>query len=408
LKLLCLSNGHGEDEIGAKILQALRQLKPPANLAALPIVGVGKAYSRADIPLEGPVQTLPSGGFVNMDGRELWRDLRGGLVGLTLGQWRVARHWAAQGGQILAVGDIVPLLMAHSSGAAYAFVGTAKSEYHLRDAQGEILPHRRGSLAAWTGAEYLPWERWLLHGNNCRALFPRDRLTAQILQGRGLPAADLGNPMMDEGSNGLQPPTDRLGITILPGSRPPEAYRNWRVLIAALENLAGAIDRPIEAVAAIAGAVDLTVLADGLTTWQPQGDSPWGQAWQRGQTTLHICTAGAIAPNKNRYGDCLDWGHLALAMAGTATEQFVGRGKPAIVIPGSGPQFTLAFAQRQQDLLGASILLAADPSRVGAIARDLLQDDERLAAIAHNGKLRMGLPGAAAKIAQHLLELGWA
>jgi uncharacterized protein (TIGR03492 family) len=45
--------------------------------------------------------------------------------------------------------------------------------------------------------------------------------------------------------------------------------------------------------------------------------------------------------------DFLAWGDLALAMAGTATEQFVGLGKPALVIPGAGPQFTRLFAERQ-------------------------------------------------------------
>ncbi|AKV71223.1 hypothetical protein VL20_6511 [Microcystis panniformis FACHB-1757] len=44
-------------------------------------------------------------------------------------------------------------------------------------------------------------------------------------------------------------------------------------------------------------------------------------------------------------------------MAGTATEQLVGLGKPAITIAGSGPQFTPHFAKLQQRLLGCSILL---------------------------------------------------
>jgi len=39
-------------------------------------------------------------------------------------------------------------------------------------------------------------------------------------------------------------------------------------------------------------------------------------------------------------------------MAGTATEQFVGLGKPAIAIPGIGPQFTAAFAEAQSRHLG--------------------------------------------------------
>ena len=53
-------------------------------------------------------------------------------------------------------------------------------------------------------------------------------------------------------------------------------------------------------------------------------------------------------------------------MAGTATEQFVGLGKPAIAIPGNGPQFTPAFAEAQSRLLGGSLILVKRPSQVGA------------------------------------------
>jgi len=38
----------------------------------------------------------------------------------------------------LSRGDIVPLLFAWLSGATYAFVGTAKSEYYLRDEAGPL------------------------------------------------------------------------------------------------------------------------------------------------------------------------------------------------------------------------------------------------------------------------------
>jgi uncharacterized protein (TIGR03492 family) len=146
MKLLCISNGHGEDAIALPVLQELQQLSPQLEIVTLPIVGVGKAYSNNDFSIASKVQTLPSGGFLNQDNRQLARDLRGGLVGLTIDQIRTARNWAQAGGKILAVGDIVPLLFAWMSGADYAFIGTAKSEYYIRDRQGQILASQRDSI----------------------------------------------------------------------------------------------------------------------------------------------------------------------------------------------------------------------------------------------------------------------
>ncbi|WP_254721672.1 hypothetical protein [Kovacikia minuta] len=88
----------------------------------------------------------------------------------------------------------------------YAFVGTAKSEYYLRDEAGWLPRDSWWSdrLERWTGCVYHPWERWLMSRPNCKAVFPRDSLTAKVLRQYGIPAFDLGNPMMDglEGRDG--------------------------------------------------------------------------------------------------------------------------------------------------------------------------------------------------------------
>lgn len=57
----------------------------------------------------------------------------------------------------------------------------------------------------------------------------------------------------------------------------------------------------------------------------------------------------------SQFADCLHacWG--GLAMAGTATEQLVGLGKPVFAVPGQGPQFNFRFAEAQQRLLGPSV-----------------------------------------------------
>ena len=92
-------------------------------------------------------------------------------------------------------------------------------------------------------------------------------------------------------------------------------------------------------------------------------------------------------------------------MAGTATEQFVGLGKPAITFPGNGPQFTYTFAEAQSRHLGASIILVENPQQVADALQSLLNDLERLKLIAENGLRRMGKPGAARRIANCLTEI---
>ena len=89
MKLLCISNGHGEDAIALPVLQELRKLSQAPEIVTLPIVGVGKVYTSNNFLIVGKVQTLPSGGFLNQDHRQLVRDLQGGLVGLTIDQLRV-------------------------------------------------------------------------------------------------------------------------------------------------------------------------------------------------------------------------------------------------------------------------------------------------------------------------------
>ena len=94
MRVLCLSNGHGEDAIALRILRELQQQPTPPDLTALPIVGEGYAYTNSGIPLIGSVKAMPSGGFIYQDGRQLARDIRGGLLQLTLAQLRAIRAWA--------------------------------------------------------------------------------------------------------------------------------------------------------------------------------------------------------------------------------------------------------------------------------------------------------------------------
>ncbi|MBE9179435.1 hypothetical protein IQ268_12765 [Oculatella sp. LEGE 06141] len=412
MKLLSLSNGHGEDAIALRILQQLQPHPAHPKLAALPLVGEGYAYIRHSIPLLEPVRQMPSGGFIYMDNRQLARDIRGGLLQLTLAQIKAVRKWARSGGMVLAVGDIVPLLFAWLSGAPYAFVGTAKSDYYLQDEAG-LLPRHSWfeRLETWSGSVYLPWERWLMSHPRCKAVFPRDTLTTTILKEWNIPAFDLGNPMMD----GLEPSgiqfrldgevgndVERsLTFVLLPGSRAPEVYQNWQLILQAVAAImVQGRSKRLLFLGAIAPHLDVAPLSQALISqgWQQQPSTPDLKFTQR---------AATLILSQSAYNDCLHQADFAIAMAGTATEQFVGLGKPAITLVGEGPQFTPAFAEAQTRLLGPSAILIKQPEQVVNVIDALLQDPDRLQLIADNGYRRMGAPGAAKRIADHLMELDW-
>ena len=445
MKLLCLSNGHGEDAIALRILRELQQHPHPPELAVFPLVGEGQAFAQLEnARIIGPVQRMPSGGFIYMDGKEFLRDVKGGLLQLTLAQFKAIRAWVRtqkqsgnQDAVILACGDIVPLLFAWLSGAPYAFLGTAKSDYYLRDENGPLARKSRVFAGSWSRSVYLPWERWLMTRKLCRAVFIRDALTAETLQKLGIPADNLGNPMMDglepENPAGFYGPDSEfrersrsLVITLLPGSRAPEAYANWQLIVEAVAGFLSLFaDRKLLFFGAISRELNLEALRPSLEFfgWRQDGET---RIQQREGSILRppISSAQEIrkeSPNlllpltfvqrnatmiltQQSFNDCLCEADLAVAMAGTATEQFVGLGKPAIAIPGNGPQFTPAFAEAQSRLLGPSLILVKHPVEVAGAVQSLFRDPDRLQLIAENGLRRMGKSGAAARIAERLIQ----
>ena len=413
MKLLCLSNGHGEDIIAVQIIQHLQRHSLAPDIAALPLVGEGHAYSQHQIPIIGPVQNMPSGGFIYMDGKQLGRDLRGGLLQLTWAQYQAMGRWMKSSGKgkILAVGDIVPLLFAWLSGADYGFVGTAKSEYYLRD-EGGWLPQTNW-FRRMMGSVYEPWERWLMSRRRCKAVFPRDKLTTDILRQWSIPAFDLGNPMMDGLESQLSLTSTReedrpLVIVLLPGSRVPEAENNWQQILQALRGIMSEFKHnSLLFLSAIAPSLNLAVFEESALIYGWKKLAP--DAIKIPINDLHSLyltkNNATLVLTQNSYADCLNLADLGIAMAGTATEQVVGLGKPVITMPGNGPQFTYRFAEAQARLLGHSIILVKQPELVVKGIKSLFQDADRLHLIAVNGKRRMGQSGAAQRIANCLTEI---
>ncbi len=150
--------------------------------------------------------------------------------------------------------------------------------------------------------------------------------------------------------------------------------------------------------AAVSPSLDLRMLEQSLEGWQPIASPlPQTTAWQLGQQQLIL--------SSHHFREFLHWAEGGIGLAGTATEQCVGLGKPVITFAGAGPQFTREFASRQKRLLGDSIFLLDNPQEAIPILWQIWEDATLLARIAANGKERLGEPGASDRIAEQLLKI---
>jgi uncharacterized protein (TIGR03492 family) len=403
--LLVLSNGHGEDAIALRVIEALRRRRPQLQVAVLPLVGEGRVFAAAEragaLRRLGACQPLPSGGFSNQSLRGLGADLAAGLAALSWRQWRWVRRWGASGAPLLAVGDLLPLALAWGSGSRFAFLGTPKSDYTWRsppppgwgDSPLADAYHR------CKGSEWDPWEWALMSSRRCRLVAVRDRITARGLRRRGVAVLSPGNPMLDGfGGEPLPPGLERRRrLLLLPGSRMPEALANGARLLEALELWAGP------------EACSVLMACGG-----PAEPAPWAgllrsRGWQAEALGATAAAAGAHAAWRlgsvslllggGHFEAWAGWAEVGLATAGTATEQLAGLGVPALSLPGPGPQFRAGFARRQSRLLGGAVHPCRTPAELAARLRRLLDDPLQRRRLGTIGQRRMGAAGGSEALA---------
>ena len=415
-RLLVLSNGHGEDLIALRVLEALRQRRPDLELRVLPLVGEGGAFAAAEaagsLQRVGPRQSLPSGGFSNQSLRGLGHDLAAGLPLLSWRQARLVRRWGRSGLPILAVGDLLPLLLAWAGGGPYGFLGTPKSDHTWASAPpaGWAASPLADGYHRLKGSEWDPWEWALMRSRRCRLVAVRDPLTAVGLQRRGVAAEAPGNPMMD-GFPAEPLPCwleGRRGLLLLPGSREPEALGNLKRLLACLSPGGAERGESGAGLSAIAGGLPITALLatgatpspeslapllrqNGFRSLTPPEGSGAVSAWQR--------DALRLLHGPGCFSRWAGWCEVGLATAGTATEQLVGLGIPALSLPGRGPQFTAGFARRQSRLLGGAVHPCRSPLALRQRLGQLLADPAERARLGRIGRDRMGPPGGSGRLA---------
>ncbi len=402
--LLVVSNGHGEDLISLRLLEALHNLRPNLSLSILPLVGEGQiflpAISSGWLKKLGPLARLPSGGFSNQSFHALLADFFAGLFVITLKQWCCIRSEVQKGHSVLVVGDLLPLALVWSARARFAFLGTPKSDYTWRSGPGSALSdvyHR------FKGSEWDPWEWALMRSSRCQFVAVRDHLTARGLKGHQVKAHCLGNPMMDGFARCLLPdslkPYRRL--ILLCGSRMPEAASNFKRLLAALNNHP-TIDR-MAVFVALGSNPSIPTIKDIL---QEDGFVESSVSLNGiGASACFFKADWMIFVGSGQFSRWAQWAEVGLATAGTATEQLVGLGIPCISLPGPGPQFKRGFAIRQSRLLGGVVMPCFSNEQFSSRLNLLLRDPQLRERLGNIGFQRMGSIGGSIKLANIALRV---
>lgn len=404
-RLLVLSNGHGEDLIAQRVLQALRQRRPDLIMHVLPLVGLGDAFAADEaaglLQRLGPLLQLPSGGFSNQSLRGLARDLAAGLPLLSWRQLQLVRRWARQGDPVLAIGDLLPLLLAWSGGGRFGFIGTPKSD-HTWASPGP--PGWRATPLAdayhrCKGSEWDPWEWAVMGSRRCRLVAVRDRLTARGLRRHGVEALAPGNPMMDGFSSAPLPAWlhSHQRLILLAGSRMPEALANARRLLDCLARWQPAQNTVVLVASGSAPAAGAWVELLSAAGFSPMALTPEAAAigacasWEQGRWQVLL--------GQHCFDRWARWAELGLATAGTATEQLAGLGVPSLSLPGPGPQFKAGFARRQSRLLGGAVMPCQSPQQLALRLQELLKDPAERSRRADRGRRRMGPARGSARLA---------
>ena len=396
-KILFISNGHGEDTDTSFAIRALREVVPDLEPLALPLVGEGGAYRSIDVPIVGPTLVLPSGGFTYVQRSKLIGDIRAGLIGNTINQWKAMRRIAPDVDLVFATGDTFSQTFAFGSKRPFiSFIASLSALY-----EGKLnldLPLK-----------------WYFRSPRCQTVITRDSATAIDLKRQGFPRVAYGGmPSMDYlGASGvdLRLPDGAETIGLLPGSRIPEAERNFRLQLRFVEKAvrrnAKQPERRVLAFRAalvpalMSRAVDLAT-AEG---WAMQAKGVLRKTIAKGLTAEIRCYDNAFA-------DILEASTLVVAMAGQAADQALALGKPSLMFPGEGPQFNYRFAEAQYRIHGGLSALVgerpADEEILEASSErliELLGDKAFLTQAADKGPLQFGSKGSSARIVETVLPI---
>lgn len=363
-RYLVISNGHGEDAIGAALV---RRLTGQAHVESYPMIGSGKSYEGA-CRIVGPRATLASEGWRNVKG-SLRRDVVSGGLLTVPPALKFLRSVRGHYDKIIVIGDMVGILAALPTG--------------LRDLI-YLDVYKTGAARLYSAAEV-----WAIK-QTCSTVFCRSDSLSEKLRAAGVDARCVGNIMMDAIPHGDYDARARrrapLAVTLLPGSRALTA-ESFALQIGALR-LIPEEERP-DVFLAVAGSVNVEELAKAAslrrTSLLSTESDDLGEL-SDGNLTVHMARGVAM-------GNLVDASDVVLSQAGTATIQSLGLGRPAITF--INPRDRRSRFNDEQNLFGeARIVTEAKVSDVSAALYGLLTNMSERMRLAEIGRSRIGGPGA--------------
>ncbi len=379
-----LSNGHGEDVVGALLAEELLRQRPAWQLQAFPTVDEGRAYERLGIPVLGPRRALPSGGLLMHRPELLLADLKAGFLGMSAAQTRALRRLRPD--LLVVVGDVYALLLSSLVKANARFlVQTLVSAHHGGGGFMETFRHPNRLFMERIN----PLERVLMR-RLARHVYVRDAATAAFLRDRGLERVSaLGNPAMDAlaGEEMLEHRDTPWRVALLPGTR-SYAVEALNTMLLALADIPQ---------------------ATGLVAWAgetlPPPPAPWVSTQAphlEGLTAVFVHGDQKVYVYEGRFADILHSAHLVLGTSGTANEQAAALGRPVVSFP-VPPLYTAAFLRNQQRLLGAALRLSEPrPAAVAAALSGVFQDEAGQTRAAE-AQTRLGAAGGTRAIVTDML-----
>lgn len=362
--VIVASNGYGEDAIGVILAQRLREKLPHSEISAFPLVGKGDAYLQAGFATKSAPSITPSGGVLKYSLKDLWGDMRAGLlkhVRAQLGDWqKIARRVRTP----VCVGDVYLLLHTlWGSGARPMFCATAKTVYLSGHWRSERALINKFTIRTWT----------------------RDSKSAEQL---GRNAVYSGSPVMDLLCDDVHEHEMGNVILLLPGSR-VRACRDVKMLLDAAEILAEAGESEFRMVFAPTLPVKEFLKACENFGWHCEKNTLTHDGITITLTDESVAKAAEDVK-------------ILLGLGGTANQLCAGLGIPVISVDEKGKRV-------QKKLLGESeILVKPEGKAIAECALKVLRDKNLYDSMSSAGRERMGRPGAVEDIAEYACEvLGW-
>ncbi len=382
MRVLFVTNGHGEAAIAERVAVELERIAGDARLDHLALVGDVPSEHLRDV---GPRGSMPSGGLIAMFNlRNIARDLHAGLLVLTLAQRRFLRGLRDEYDLVVAVGDVYALAMALLVGEPTVFVGSAKSV--------AVAPYGR-------------FEKRFLR--RARACFVRDDATARSLRS-DVPTVEVANAIVDLFATPDDPAAQRAvegfapALALFPGSR-ENAYDDAAFLLDVTRRL-GTFYPALGAALSVARGLDADRFAADAAKrgWQVRAtrDESIPFVLSVGGRELARAWRGELGPLLSRI-------ELVLGQAGTANEAAAAAGVPIVAFDRERDSKASWYRRRQRGLLGDALAVfssrADEPVKgVGSI----LEDPARRARMSAAGRAHMGAAGGARRIAERIVALG--